>query len=81
MIYAGLESSRHTHKEKSGFTHAHNSEPVTFRPHENFTGSLPGHMTWRPTGSSIMKNDFYEPHYMKVRGNAAQTCKGNTPYI
>ena len=66
FTFAGLESSRHSQKEESGFTHAQNIEPVTFRPHENYGGEFPGHVTWRPTGRSIMKKDFNSPHYMKV---------------
>ena len=65
-MVAGLHSSKHSQKEESGFTHAHNIEPVTFRPRENFGGELPGYMTWRPTGRSMMKNDFNSPYYMKV---------------
>lgn len=61
-----LESSRHSNKEESGFTHATNVEPVTFRPRESHTGDLPGDITWRPTGSSIMKNNFRQPLYSKV---------------
>ena len=51
-------------KEKSGFTHAQNVEPVTFRPHENYGCEIP--YTWRPTGTSIMRQDFFNPHYLKV---------------
>ena len=59
-------SSRHSPKEESGFTHAQNIEPVTFRPKENHGGELPGHVTWRPTGKSVMKKDFSTPLYLKV---------------
>jgi hypothetical protein len=65
-LLAELASSRHSQKEESGFTHANNVEPVTFRPHENFGGEFSGHVTWRPTGRSIMKKDFNPPKYMKV---------------
>ena len=71
---AELESSRHSQKEESGFTHAHNVEPVTFRPHENFGGEFPSHVTWRPTGRSVMKKDFNPPKYMKVRNTSSSIC-------
>ena len=60
----GVESSVHSHKEKSGFTHARNVEPVTFRPHENYGRGFP--YMWRPTGTSIMRQDFSSPHYLRV---------------
>lgn len=65
-LLVGVRRSRHSNKEKSGFTHAYNVEPVTFRPHENHTGDLPGNVTWRPTGDSVMKKSFQRPSYLKV---------------
>ena len=54
--------SRNSKKEYSGFTHAFNVvEPVTFRPAENHSGSVPGELTWRPTGCSVMSQDFCHP--------------------
>ena len=50
--------SMHTNKEESGFTHACNQEPITYRPTECHAGGLPGHLTWRPTGHSITRVDF-----------------------
>ena len=50
--------STHSRQEKSGYVHSFNIEPVTYRPTECHNGELPGTFTWRPTGSSIMKNDF-----------------------
>ncbi|XP_064397724.1 stabilizer of axonemal microtubules 4-like [Halichondria panicea] len=61
----GPNSSSHSNKEESGFTHAHTIEPITYRPHDNHTGELPGHVTWRPTGFSLMKSSFRPPSYMK----------------
>lgn len=45
-------------KEDTGFTHAYNVEPITFRPNECHVTNLPGHVTWRPTGQSLMKRDY-----------------------
>ncbi|KAI8487067.1 PREDICTED: protein phosphatase 1 regulatory subunit 32-like [Branchiostoma belcheri] len=45
-------------KEESGFTHAYNVEPVTFHPGSPHKGEMPGWMTDRPTGVSIMKTNF-----------------------
>jgi len=45
-------------KEGSGFTHAHNVEPISFHPDYAFKGDMPGFMTNRPTGISIMNTDF-----------------------
>ena len=54
--------SRTSKKEDSGFTLASNvTEPITYRPTENHSGSVPGELTWRPTGCSVMSQDFYHP--------------------
>ncbi len=50
--------SHYTRKEDTGFTHAVNIEPVTYRPTECHASELPSHVTWRPTGRSIAKGDF-----------------------
>ena len=54
--------SRNSKKEDSGFTLASNvTEPITYRPAENHSGSMPGEFTWRPTGCSVMSQDFFHP--------------------
>lgn len=50
-------------KEGSGFTHAQNVEPITYRPNESFEGAYPRWFTWRPTGSSVMKSSFQPSRY------------------
>ena len=45
-------------KEGSGFVHAYNNEPITYRPNECFDGVHPGWWTRRPTSNSIMKTAF-----------------------
>ena len=45
-------------KEGSGFVHAYNNEPITYRPNECFDGAYPGWCTWRPTSRSVMKKAF-----------------------
>lgn len=57
----GVRMSSNSNKEESGFTHAWNVEPVTFRPTENHSGGVPGELTWRPTGRSVMSHDFCQP--------------------
>ena len=52
--------SYHTRREDTGFTHAYNVEPITYRPTECHTGEIPDHVTWRPTGRSITKGDFIQ---------------------
>lgn len=42
----------------SGYSHAVNIEPITYRPTECHNNDLPGYITWRPTGHTIMKEDF-----------------------
>lgn len=44
--------------EGSGFTHAFNNEPITYRPNECFDGKYPGWVTNRPTQNSEMKKSF-----------------------
>lgn len=51
-------------KEESGFTHAFNNEPITFKPTEAYDGNYPGWYTWRPTGTSLMKTDFQPSRYL-----------------
>jgi len=46
------------HKEGSGFTHAYNNEPITYRPNECFASKNPFWTTWRPTATSVMKMSF-----------------------
>ena len=53
-------------KEGSGFTHAHNEEPVTFHPDYAHSGNVPAWYTSRPTGYSIMKTDFRPSEMPKV---------------
>lgn len=53
-----VNPSNHSNKEGSGFIHANNIEPITFRPTECHAGDLPGEITWRPTGQSMMKQDY-----------------------
>jgi protein phosphatase 1 regulatory subunit 32 len=54
---ADLESSSHSLREETGFTHAQSTEPITFRPPQAFSNLLPL-ASWRPTGCSVMKRDF-----------------------
>ena len=61
------ESSQYTQREESGFTHAQNIEPITFRPCEAFSNDLSPLTTWRPTGHSIMKKDFTFHRHTTVR--------------
>ena len=63
----GKQGSLHTHREDTGFTHAQNIEPVTFRPPEAFNDDLSPQTTWRPTGRSVMKRDFPLPTQLTVR--------------
>ncbi|XP_062510540.1 stabilizer of axonemal microtubules 4-like [Corticium candelabrum] len=42
-------------KEGSGFTHAINIEPITYRPPESFRHSYPN---YRPVGMSMMRQDY-----------------------
>lgn len=55
------------YKEGSGFTHAYNDEPVTYRPTEAHDGRTDPRFTWRPTGTSIMKTHFLPSQHQ--RGN------------
>ena len=58
----GFKISRNSKKEDSGFTHACNViEPITFRPGDNHSGSVPGEFTSHQTGCSLMSQDFYHP--------------------
>lgn len=52
-----LEGSCHSNREETGFTHAQNTEPITFRPSQAFSDLSPS-AAWRPTGHSVMKRDF-----------------------
>lgn len=61
-----LRGSQHTQREDTGFTHAQNIEPVTFRPPEAFANDLSPEATWRPTGKSVMKKDFSVPSQHSV---------------
>jgi protein phosphatase 1 regulatory subunit 32 len=54
---ADIESSSHSLREETGFTHAQSTEPITFRPPQAFSNLLPL-ASWRPTGCSVMKRDF-----------------------
>ena len=63
----GVRGSQHTCREDTGFTHAQNIEPVTFRPPEAFANNLSPLTTWRPTGRSLMKKDFPLPSQLTVR--------------
>ena len=45
-------------KQGSGFTHAYNNEPITYRPNECFDSKYPSWKTWRPTATSVMKMSF-----------------------
>ncbi|XP_064627223.1 stabilizer of axonemal microtubules 4-like isoform X2 [Lineus longissimus] len=57
--------------ENTGFTHA-NDEPVTFQPGQPHKGDIPGYLTRRPTGRSIMKTDFQRYGY--PLGNEPLPC-------
>jgi len=65
MRYLGKPSERMDtsnktvgYKEGSGFIHAFNIEPITYRPNENFHGRFRSIYTNRPTTNSIMKSSF-----------------------
>lgn len=51
-------------KEGSGFTHAYNHEPITYRPTECFDGTQSVKHNWRPTGYSVMKKSFQPCNYV-----------------
>lgn len=71
--YVPVAKSFHSRVEDSGYTQAYNNEPVTFRPFENHDGEVPGYITWRPTGRSIMKRDFNRNIYMLVSAAVTRT--------
>ncbi|KAL5010449.1 hypothetical protein ScPMuIL_012754 [Solemya velum] len=50
-------------KEETGFTHAFNVEPVTFKPNDPHKNERPGWWTHRPIGVSVMKTSFLQSRY------------------
>jgi len=50
-------------KEDTGFTHAQNIEPITYRPNESYEGVNSQWSIWRPTGSSMMKTSYQPSVY------------------
>ena len=70
IIYNGqppaLHGSSHSYSEDTGFTHAQNIDPITFRPPETFVNDLSPQVTWRPTGSTVMRKDFTAPPQLTV---------------